>query len=85
MRLLGLSGSLRRDSYNRRLLLAAFELVPDGVETALLEGLEEVLPYSEDDDHGPVPAPVAALRAALAGATRSCSPRPSTTTLSPAS
>lgn len=68
MRVLGISGSLRRNSYNRRLLLSAAELAPPGVELLIWDGLKEVPPYSEDDDVAPAPAAVAALRAAVAGA-----------------
>ena len=60
MKLLLVSGSLRRESYNRRLLLDAARLVPGGVEVELWHGLETVPPYSEDDD-GPA-APETAVR-----------------------
>jgi chromate reductase, NAD(P)H dehydrogenase (quinone) len=68
MKVLAVSGSLRRDSYNTKLLRAAAELLPDGVELELWEGLKSVPPYDEEDDVEPAPAPVAALRAAIAGA-----------------
>ena len=68
MKVLGISGSLRRDSYNTKLLRAAAELLPEGVELELWEGLKSVPPYNEEDDVEPAPAPVAALRAATAGA-----------------
>src|SRR5437867_2895699 len=68
MKVLALSGSLRRDSYNTKLLRAAAELLPEGVELELWEGLKSVPPYDEEDDVEPAPAPVAALRAAIAGA-----------------
>jgi chromate reductase len=68
MRVLGIAGSLRHDSYNRKLLLAASELLPDDVEVELFEGLKAVPPYDEDDDVKPAPAAVARLRAAIAGA-----------------
>jgi chromate reductase len=66
--ILGVSGSLRRDSYNTKLLRAASELLPDGVELELWDGLKGVPPYDEEDDVEPVPAAVARLRAAIAGA-----------------
>jgi len=50
MRVLGISGSLRRDSHNRRLLLEAAELFPAGTELELFDGLKAVPPYDEDDD-----------------------------------
>src|SRR6266542_3520221 len=68
MKVLGISGSLRRDSWNRKLLLTAGELLPLSVELELYEGLKEVPPYDEDDDVQPAPAAVARFRAAVAGA-----------------
>jgi chromate reductase len=68
MRVLGIAGSLRHDSYNRKLLLAAGELLPDDVELDLFDELRAVPPYDEDDDVEPAPAAVAQLRAAIAGA-----------------
>jgi chromate reductase, NAD(P)H dehydrogenase (quinone) len=67
MRILGLSGSLRRDSHNTRLLQGARTLLPSGVELVLFDQLAEIPPYSEDDEHEASPA-VAALTAAIAGA-----------------
>jgi chromate reductase len=68
MRILGISGSLRRDSHNTKLLRAAAELLPRGVELELYDGLKAVPPYDEDDDTDPAPAAVARLRMAIAGA-----------------
>ena len=68
MKVLGISGSVRRESYNRRLLAAAAELLPPGVDFELWDGLKSVPPYDEDDDGDIAPAPVAELRAAIAGA-----------------
>jgi len=69
MRVLGISGSLRRDSHNTRLLRAAGELFEaEGAEFEIYEGLKEVPPYDEDDDVGGGPEAVARLRAAVAGA-----------------
>ncbi|HST25665.1 MAG TPA: NAD(P)H-dependent oxidoreductase, partial [Gaiellaceae bacterium] len=68
MKVLGISGSLRRDSHNTALLRAAAELMPDGVELELWDGLKAVPPYDEDDDVEPAPAAVADLRDAIAGA-----------------
>ena len=42
MKILGISGSLRRDSHNRRLLRAAALQLPPGVELELWEGLKAV-------------------------------------------
>jgi chromate reductase len=69
MRVLGISGSLRRDSYNTRLLRAAGELVEDaGAEFELFDGLKAIPPYDEDDDVGGGPEAVARFRDAIAGA-----------------
>ena len=68
MKILAISGSLRDDSFNTKLLRAAPELAPDGVEVELWKGLKAVPPYDQDDDVDPAPAEVARLRAALAGA-----------------
>jgi chromate reductase len=66
MKVLAISGSLRRDSHNTSLVRAAAELLPEGVE--LWDGLKAVPPYDEDDDIDPAPAAVAELRDAIAGA-----------------
>ena len=68
MRVLGISGSLRRDSHNTRLLRAAAELLPPGAELVLFDGLAAVPPYDEDADVEPAPAGVRALRDAIAAA-----------------
>jgi chromate reductase len=68
MRVLAISGSLRRDSYNTQLLRVAEELAPAGVDFELYDGLRDVPPYDADDD-GELAAPaVRELRAAIAGA-----------------
>jgi chromate reductase len=68
MRVLGIAGSLRAGSHNRRLLEAARELLPADVELEIWDGLKDVPPYDEDDDVDPAPAAAARLRAAIAGA-----------------
>ena len=68
MRILGISGSLRRESHNRRLLLEAAELLPAGVELELFDGLKAIPPYDEDDDIEQAPEAVVELREAIAGA-----------------
>ncbi len=68
MKVLAISGSLRRDSWNTRLLLSAAELLSDADELELWDGLKAVPPYDEDDDVTPAPAAVAELRDAIAGA-----------------
>jgi chromate reductase len=68
MRVLAISGSLRRDSHNTALLRAAADLLPPGVELELWDGLRDVPPYDQDEDVEPAPAAVAGLRAAIAAA-----------------
>src|SRR5437588_9142441 len=68
MKILGISGSLRRDSHNTRVLAAARDLFPDEAELELWDGLKEIPPYDEDDDVEPAPAAVARFRDAIAGA-----------------
>jgi chromate reductase len=68
MIVLGISGSLRGDSHNTRLLRAAARELPEGVEFRLFDGLRDVPPYDEDDDRDPAPAAVQRLREAIAGA-----------------
>jgi len=68
MRVLGISGSLRRNSHNTRLLRAAAELFPADVEFELYDELKSVPPYDEDDDVTPAPEAVDRLRAAIAAA-----------------
>jgi chromate reductase, NAD(P)H dehydrogenase (quinone) len=65
MKVLGISGSLRRDSYNTKLLRAAEELLPPFVELQVWDELKAVPPFDEDDELGPEPAAVASLRAAV--------------------
>ncbi len=68
MKVLGISGSLRRDSHNTNLLRAAAELVDGETELELWDGLKAVPPYDADDDVAEAPAAVAELRDAIAGA-----------------
>jgi chromate reductase, NAD(P)H dehydrogenase (quinone) len=68
MRILGIPGSIRRDSHNARLLRHLAERAPDGVEIEIWEGLRSIPPYDQDEDTDPAPAPVAELRDAIAAA-----------------
>ena len=68
MRVLGISGSLRRDSHNTRLLRAAARLAPPPAELELFEGLKDVPPYDEDDDGDLAPEGARRLREAIAAA-----------------
>jgi chromate reductase, NAD(P)H dehydrogenase (quinone) len=67
MRILGLSGSLRRDSHNTRLLGGAEKLLAPGTELVRFDRLEEIPPFNEDDENE-TPAAVAELKAAIAAA-----------------
>lgn len=68
MRVLGLSGSLRRDSHNRALLRAAAAALPPGAELVEWDRIAELPAYDEDLDAAPAPEPVRALREAIADA-----------------
>ncbi len=68
MVILGISGSLRRDSHNSMLLRAAGAHLPDDAELRILDNLRDVPPYDEDDDRDPAPDAVTRLREAIAGA-----------------
>jgi chromate reductase len=65
MKVLGISGSLRRDSYNSALLRAAAERLSAGVELVEYEGLAEIPPYDADAEEIGTPAVVAELREAV--------------------
>ncbi len=70
MRVLGIIGSLRADSHNRRLLTAAVHGLPPETELVIFEGLKAVEPFDETDEHetgGGMPgadALIAAIRSA---------------------
>jgi chromate reductase, NAD(P)H dehydrogenase (quinone) len=66
MRVLGISGSLRRDSLNSALLRAAAERLPAGAELVEFDRLREVPPYDTDlEQSGPAPEAVEELREAM--------------------
>jgi len=65
MRVLGITGSLRRDSYNHALLREAAERLPAGVELVEFERLAEIPPYDADLEAEETPAAVAELRQAM--------------------
>lgn len=69
MRVLGLSGSLRRDSHNRALLRAAAAELPPGARLDVWDRIAELPAYDEDLDGLQVaPEPVRDLRDAIAAA-----------------
>src|SRR2546430_8698953 len=52
MRVLGISGSLRRDSHNTKLLRAAGELAEaEGAEFEVFDGLKAIPPYDRSEEH----------------------------------
>lgn len=65
IRILGISGSLRRGSHNTELLRAAARSLPPGVELEIYDGLADLPHYNEDLDVEPVPEPVARLRRSI--------------------
>jgi chromate reductase, NAD(P)H dehydrogenase (quinone) len=69
MRLLAISGSLRRVSTNTAALEAMSRLAPEGVKVLLYRDLAQLPPFNPDDDieERPKPEPVESLRA-LVGA-----------------
>jgi chromate reductase len=64
MRILAISGSLRRDSHNSALLRAAADLLPPDVKMTIYERLEDIPPFNEDR-LDPPPPPVQHLRDAV--------------------
>jgi chromate reductase len=63
---LGISGSLRRDSHNTRLLRAAAGLVEElGGDFEVFDGLRSIPPFDEDEDIGDGPPAVVRLREAI--------------------
>jgi chromate reductase, NAD(P)H dehydrogenase (quinone) len=69
MKVLGISGSLRRDSHNTKLLRTAGEMFEAaGAEFEIYPDLKLVPPYDEDDDVDCAPTAATQLRAAVADA-----------------
>jgi chromate reductase, NAD(P)H dehydrogenase (quinone) len=67
MRILGISGSLRRGSHNRRLIRAAAAALPPGAVLVEWDGLAD-LPHYDEDVEQAAPRAVRELREAIAGA-----------------
>ena len=67
MHLVGISGSLRRHSYNAGLLRAARDAMPVGVEL-VIHSIHEFPLYNADIEAEGIPAPVTALKDAVAAA-----------------
>jgi chromate reductase len=66
IKILGIAGSLRVQSYNRGALRAAKALVPQGVELEVFE-LDGIPPYNQDEEKK-LPAKVADLKARIRAA-----------------
>ena len=66
--ILGLSGSLRKQSHNTALLRAAGAQLPPGIQFEVYDSLREIPPYAADRDLEPADAAVARLREAIARA-----------------
>ncbi|HEV2707789.1 MAG TPA: NAD(P)H-dependent oxidoreductase [Pyrinomonadaceae bacterium] len=60
VRILGIAGSLRRESFNRAALRAATQLVPEGATIDVFE-IDGIPGFSEDDEQNP-PAKVVELK-----------------------
>jgi chromate reductase len=60
IRILGIAGSLRRESYNRAALRAATQLVPEGASIEIFE-LEGIPGFNQDEEQNP-PAKVVELK-----------------------
>jgi chromate reductase len=65
---LGISGSLRRGSFNSAALRAAQELAPAGVEIEVYEGLRDIPTYDDDVRQQGFPPAAADLRAHIKAA-----------------
>ncbi len=62
MKILAISGSLRRGAYTTALARASAELAPESVEVALYEGLASIPAFDQDLEPGRTPGAVARLR-----------------------
>lgn len=69
VKVLAISGSLRKGSYNTLALKAAQELAPEGMEITIYDGMRDIPLYDDDIRTGSgFPPAVAAFRAAVKGA-----------------
>src|SRR3954451_14324050 len=67
-RVLLISGSTRNGSTNSAFVRTAVGCTPNGVEAVVYDGLAELPHFNPDLDVDPLPAEVARLRGAIAGA-----------------
>jgi chromate reductase, NAD(P)H dehydrogenase (quinone) len=63
--ILGIAGSIRRESFNRKLLAAAALELPAEMELHTWDDLAQVPPFDEDLENHPAPQAVADLRRAI--------------------
>jgi chromate reductase len=69
LNVLGICGSLRKASFNRRLLEIAKDLAPDGMSIEIYKSFAEIPVYNADDEaRDGIPAAVVALREAVRAA-----------------
>jgi NAD(P)H-dependent FMN reductase len=68
MKIVAISGSLRKGSSNTAVLRAAARLAPEGVLVVLFDGIAGLPFFNPDLDGDDVPDPVAAFRAVIGGA-----------------
>jgi Predicted flavoprotein len=61
VRILGIPGSIRRNSYNKMLLRAASSLLPEGAIMEIYEDLHLIPPFNQDEERNP-PEPVKELK-----------------------
>ncbi len=53
IKILGIAGSLRKDSYNKKLLNYTLNLLPNGVSMEIFEGLGEIPLFNQDQENNP--------------------------------
>ncbi len=68
LEILGIAGSLRRASYNRRLLREAARIAPEDMNITIFEGLGDIPPFNEDVEAEGYPESVQRLHRAIAQA-----------------
>ena len=67
LKVLGIVGSVRKESYNRKLMMAARELMPEGMELEIT-GITDIPIYNEDVLEEGSPEAVLKLKERIAGA-----------------
>ena len=55
IKVLGIAGSLRRDSFNKALLRATLQLAPDGMGIDIYDHLGNIPPFNQDTESGSFP------------------------------